>query len=138
MHSGDILSLFQQGWITTYPLLAGSVIYAASLFTLATGGRLGFALPALVGISLGFLAMNTSMVTLLQTETDPSMRGRLLGFYSTILAGLQTVGTLTYGFLAHAVPLFTAISIGALVVGVAGVLTALGPALRTRASPAHG
>jgi len=119
-------------------LLAGSVIYAASLFTLATGGRLGFALPALVGISLGFLAMNTSLVTLLQTETDASMRGRLLGFYSTILAGLQTVGTLTYGFLAHAVPLFTAISAGALVVGVVGVLTALGPALRTRASPARG
>jgi MFS family permease len=115
-------------------LLVGAVIYACSLFTLATGGRLAFALPALVGISLGFLAMNTSMVTLLQTETDPSMRGRLLGFYTTILAGLQTVGTLAYGLLAHAVPLFTAISIGALVVGVVGVLTALGPALRGRAA----
>jgi MFS family permease len=113
-------------------LLAGAIIYAASLFTLATSGRLGFAIPALVGISLGFLAMNTSMVTLLQTETDPNMRGRLLGFYSTILAGLQTVGTLTYGLLAHAVPLFTAIGIGALVVGAVGVVTALGPALRPR------
>ncbi|HZS15873.1 MAG TPA: MFS transporter [Candidatus Dormibacteraeota bacterium] len=117
-------------------LLVGAVIYAASLFTLATGGRLGFALPALVGISLGFLAMNTSMVTLIQTETDPAMRGRLLGFYSTILAGLQTVGTLTYGLLAHAVPLFTAISIGALVVGAVGVSTALGPALRRRSTAA--
>jgi MFS family permease len=119
-------------------LLAGALIYAASLFTLATSGRLGFALPALVGISLGFLAMNTSMVTLLQTETDPSMRGRLLGFYSTILAGLQTVGTLAYGLLAHVIPLFTAISIGALVVGAAGVATALGPALRARPAHAHG
>jgi predicted MFS family arabinose efflux permease len=114
-------------------LLFGALIYACSLFTLASSGRLAFALPALVGISLGFLAMNTSMVTLLQTETDPSMRGRLLGFYTTILAGLQTVGTLAYGFIAHAVPLFTAISVGALVVGVVGVLTALGPALRGRA-----
>jgi MFS family permease len=119
-------------------LLAGAVIYGASLFILASSGRLGFALPALVGISLGFLAMNTSMVTLLQTETDPSMRGRLLGFYSTILAGLQTVGTLAYGLLAHAIPLFTAISIGAVVVGVVGVATALGPALRTRSAHAHG
>jgi MFS family permease len=114
-------------------LLAGAVIYACSLFTLASSAQLGFALPALVGISLGFLAMNTSLVTLLQTETDPSMRGRLLGFYSTILAGLQTVGTLAYGLLAHAVPLFTAISVGAVVVGVVGVATALGPAFRGRA-----
>jgi MFS family permease len=119
-------------------LLVGAVIYGFSLFTLASSGVLGLALPALVGISLGFLAMNTSMVTLLQTETDPSMRGRLLGFYSTILAGLQTVGTLLYGLIAHAVPLFTAISVGAIVVGAVGVLTALGPALRTRAKPAHG
>jgi MFS family permease len=123
-------------------LLVGAVIYGCSLFTLASSGRLGFALPALVGISLGFLAMNTSMVTLLQTETDPSMRGRLLGFYTTILAGLQTVGTLAYGFIAHAVPLFAAISVGAVVVGVVGVLTALGPALRGRpiraAPPAQG
>ena len=117
-------------------LLVGAVIYGCSLFSLASSAQLGFALPALVGISLGFLAMNTSMVTLLQTETDPSMRGRLLGFYSTILAGLQTVGTLMYGFIAHAVPLFTAISVGAIVVGGVGVLTALGPALRTRAAAA--
>jgi MFS family permease len=119
-------------------LLVGAVIYGGSLFTLASSAGLGFALPALVGISLGFLAMNTSMVTLLQTETDPSMRGRLLGFYSTILAGLQTVGTLAYGLLAHAVPLFTAISVGAVVVGVVGVATALGPALRARPAQAHG
>jgi MFS family permease len=119
-------------------LLVGAVIYGFSLFSLASSATLGFALPALVGISLGFLAMNTSLVTLLQTETDPAMRGRLLGFYSTILAGLQTVGTLTYGVLAHAVPLFTAISVGAVIVGVVGVATALGPALRARAHPAGG
>ncbi len=119
-------------------LLAGSVIYAASLFTLATSGRIGFALPALVGISLGFMAMNTSMLTLLQTETDPAMRGRLLGFYATILNGVQTLGTLAYGVIAHAVPLFTAISVGAVVVGVVGVMTALGTALRARPATAPG
>jgi MFS family permease len=118
-------------------LLVGAVVYAASLFNLASTGHIAVALPALVGISLGFLAMNMSMVTLLQTETDPSMRGRLLGFYTTILGGLQTVGTLAYGLLAHFVPLFTAISVGAVMVGVVGVATALGPALRARPAAAH-
>jgi hypothetical protein len=78
------------------------------------------------------------MVTLLQTETDPAMRGRLLGLYTTILMGLQTLGTLMYGLLAHAVPLFTAISVGAVVVGVVGVVTAAGPALRRSARSASG
>ena len=32
LHSGNILTLFQQGWITTYPLLAGSVIALGIFF----------------------------------------------------------------------------------------------------------
>ena len=111
-------------------LLAGSAIYGVSLFTLASSSTLALALPALVGISLGFLGMNTSMTTLLQTETDPALRGRLLGIYVTIFAGLQPVGTLLYGLFGHSV--FRAISVGALVVGAVGLATALGPALRGR------
>ena len=110
------------------------MIYGASLFSLASSSSLVVALPALVGISLGFLSMNTSMTTLLQTETDPALRGRLLGIYVTIFAGLQPVGTLLYGLFGTSV--FRAISIGALVVGAVGLSTALGSALRT--PPAEG
>ena len=109
-------------------LLGGSAIYGVSLFALASSSMLAIALPALVGISLGFLGMNTSMTTLLQTETDPALRGRLLGIYVTIFAGLQPIGTLAYGLFGHSV--FRAISIGALAVGAVGLFTALGPALR--------
>jgi predicted MFS family arabinose efflux permease len=113
-------------------LLIGSAIYGASLFALASSSSLVVALPALVGISLGFLSMNTSMTTLLQTETDPALRGRLLGIYVTIFAGLQPVGTLLYGLFGTSV--FRAISVGALVVGAVGLSTALGSALRTPAA----
>ena len=109
-------------------LLGGSVIYGVSLFALASSSTLMVALPALVGISLGFLGMNTSMTTLLQTETDPALRGRLLGIYVTIFAGLQPMGTLVYGLFGHSV--FRAISVGAVVVGGVGLFTALGSALR--------
>jgi MFS family permease len=109
-------------------LLGGSVIYGVSLFSLASSSTLAVALPALVGISLGFLGMNTSMTTLLQTETDPALRGRLLGIYVTIFAGLQPMGTLVYGLFGHSV--FRAISAGAVVVGGVGLATALGSALR--------
>lgn len=109
-------------------LLGGSVIYGVSLFSLASSSSLVVAVPALVGISLGFLGMNTSMMTLLQTETDPALRGRLLGIYATLFAGLQPLGTLAYGLFGHSV--FRAISVGALVVGAVGLFTALGSALR--------
>lgn len=111
-------------------LRGGAVIYGISLFVLCHAHLLGVALPALVGISFGFLAMNTSMTTLLQTETDPQMRGRLLGIYVMILAGVQPLGTLFYGLVSRGVPLFDAIGVGAVVVGTVGVIASTRPALR--------
>ncbi|HEV7467908.1 MAG TPA: MFS transporter [Candidatus Dormibacteraeota bacterium] len=111
----------------------GGVVYAGGLVTLTQSHRLALALPALVAISFGFLAMNTSMSTLLQTDTDPALRGRLLGLYTTTFAGLQPLGTLLYGLVSRLVPLFDAIAVGALLVGAAAVWTATRPAVRRTA-----
>jgi MFS family permease len=111
----------------------GGVVYAAGLVTLTQSHHLALALPALVAISFGFLAMNTAMSTLLQTDTDPALRGRLLGLYTTTFAGLQPLGTLLYGLVSRLVPLFDAIAVGALLVGVAAVWTATRPAVRRTA-----
>ncbi|TMB90691.1 MAG: MFS transporter, partial [Chloroflexi bacterium] len=82
-------------------LIAGGTVYAASLFAVAHSGMLAITLPALVGISFAFVAVNTSLTTLLQTDTDPALRGRLLGIYATIFAGLQPLGTVAYGLLSR-------------------------------------
>jgi predicted MFS family arabinose efflux permease len=111
----------------------GGVVYAAGLATLTQSHTLAVAMPALVAISFGFLAMNTSMTTLLQTDTDPTLRGRLLGLYTTTFAGLQPLGTLLYGVIGRRVPIFDAITVGALVVGAAAVWTATRPAVRRTA-----
>jgi MFS family permease len=105
-------------------LLAGGPIYAAGLFTLAHSHHLALALPALVAISFGFVALNTSMTTMLQTETPARLRGRMLGVYVMVMAGLQPLGTLFYGLISTVVPLFTAVGIGGVAVGVVAVLTA--------------
>jgi MFS family permease len=119
------------GAATRAPMLGGGgAVYAAGLFTLCHAHSLRVALPALVAISFGFLAMSTAMTTLLQTETDPALRGRLLGLYTTTMAGLQPLGTLAYGLAGRAVPLFDAIGVGALVVGAAAVWTSTRPAIR--------
>jgi MFS family permease len=109
----------------------GGVLYAISLFTVAQSTTLLITLPALVGISFGFVAINTSLTTLLQTEAPPAMRGRLLGLYATVFAGSMPLGTLLYGALAGAVGLFNAIAVGALVVGGTALVVSLTGALRS-------
>ena len=111
----------------------GGLVYAAGLATLTQSHTLAVALPALAGISFGFLAMNTSMTTLLQTDTDPALRGRLLGLYTTTFAGLQPLGTLIYGLVGRLVPLFDAIAAGALLVGAVALWTATRPVVRRTA-----
>src|SRR5205807_10099019 len=113
-------------------LVVGGPVYALSLFGVAHSGMLALTLPALVGISFAFVAINTSLTTLLQTDTDPALRGRLLGIYATIFAGLQPLGTVAYGLISRSVGLFDAIGVGALVVGVVVVAVAMSPAFRAR------
>ena len=128
--AGLLIASLARGTQRVAMLLAGGVVYAVGLFTLSHSGTLVLTLPALVFISFGFLAMNTSMQTLLQTETPPELRGRLLGVYALVFAGLQPLGTLLYGALSGLVPLFDAIGIGGLLVGVSAVVAATRPALR--------
>lgn len=113
-------------------LLAGAHVYAASLFITAHSQLLALTFPALVGISFAFVALNTSMTTLLQTDTDERLRGRLLGIYATIFAGLQPLGTMVYGLLGPAAGLFNAIGVGALLVGVITLLVVATPSFRRR------
>ncbi|HSP64890.1 MAG TPA: MFS transporter [Candidatus Deferrimicrobium sp.] len=111
-------------------LLVGGAMYAVSLFTLAHSTVLAVTLVALVGISFSFMAMNTSMTTLLQTDTDPALRGRLLGIYAMLFAGLQPLGTVMYAGAGQAFGLFNAIGVGAVVVGVVAVSVAISPSFR--------
>jgi MFS family permease len=113
-------------------MLIGGIVYAGSLFAVAHGTVLLVTLPALVGISFAFVAVSTSMTTLLQTDTDPRLRGRLLGIYATIFAGVQPLGTVAYGLLARPVGLFNAIGVGALLVGITTVLVVVTPSFRGR------
>jgi MFS family permease len=118
-------------------LVVGGIVYAISLFAVAHSSLLPLTLVALVGISFAFLAMNTSLTTLLQTDADPRLRGRLLGIYAMLFAGLQPLGTVLYALVGSAVGLFNAIGVGAIVVGVVAVAVAVSPGFRSRFTPAN-
>jgi len=113
-------------------LIIGGSVYAVSLFAVAHSSVLPITLVALVGISFAFLAMNTSMTTLLQTDADPALRGRLLGIYAMLFAGLQPLGTVMYAAVAHVAGLFNAIGLGAVVVGMIAIVVAVSPGFRAR------
>lgn len=116
-------------------LVVGGGVYAVSLFTVAHSAVLPLTLVALVGISFAFLAMNTSMTTLLQTDADPGLRGRLLGIYAMLFAGLQPLGTVLYAVLAPAVGLFNAIGVGAVVVGAVAIAVGVSRSFRSGFTP---
>lgn len=116
-------------------LIAGGAVYAVSLFTVAHSAVLPLTLAGLIGISFAFLAMNTSMTTLLQTDADPALRGRLLGIYAMLFAGLQPLGTVLYAALAPAFGLFNGIGVGAVIVGVVAIAVAMSSSFRTGFSP---
>ena len=128
--AGLVVASLGRGADRSRLLIAGGVTYAIGLMTLTHAHGLGLALPALVLISFGFLSLNTAMTTLIQTETAPAMRGRLIGVYVMLLAGLQPLGTLLYGVLSTVVPLFEAIGVGGLLVGASAVWVATRPAIR--------
>lgn len=130
---GLLLASFGRGSARRRLLGLGGVVYALSLFALSHSHTLWVSIPALVGISFAFVAMNTSMTTLLQTDADPALRGRLLGLYAMIFAGLQPVGTVLYGLLSRVVGLFDAVGVGALVVGAVALSVASSPSFRARA-----
>ncbi len=112
-------------------LLGAAPLYAMSLFGLTRAPTLWLAVPCLAGISLGFMAANTAMLTTLQAAAPEMMRARVLALYSLAYAGGGPVGTLLYAGLSRVVPLFSAIAGGALVVGMVLLWTATRPALRS-------
>jgi MFS family permease len=127
---GVLLGALGRGGSRRWFLLGGGVVYAVSLCTVALSSWLGYTLPALVGVSLAFVAINTTLTTVLQTEGDAAMRGRLLGLYATLAAGLQPLGTLLYSVLGPA-RLFDGVAVGAIVVGISAVAVGLRGDLRS-------
>jgi MFS family permease len=120
-----LLSALGRGRGRRWFLVGGGVLYALSLATVVRSAWLGWTLPALVGVSLAFVAINTTLITVIQTDADPAVRGRLLGLYATQAVGLQPLGTLLYSVLGYA-QLFNGVTVGAVLVGASAVAVGLG------------
>jgi len=110
-------------------LLGAAPVYALALFAVTRATTVAVAFPALMGVSLGFVAINTASLSTLQSQTPSRLRGRVLACYGLVW-GLAPLGTLLYAVLSRVVPLFDAIAAGAVVVGAVVLLAATRPAVR--------
>ncbi len=130
---GVVLSLFSRRLRRWWLLLAAAPLYASALFGLTRAPTLALAIPCLAGISLGFMAANTAMLTSLQAAAPAEMRARVMSLYSLAYAGGGPLGTLLYAGLSRIVPLFSAIAGGAVAVGLVLFWTATRSAMRSLA-----
>ncbi len=111
-------------------LLVAAPLYGASLFTLTRVTSLPEAVPCLAGISLGFLAANSAMLSTLQAGAPPELRNRVLALYALGYSGGGPLGSLLYSVLAAEATLFGAIAAGSVVVGAALLWCGVGMRVR--------
>jgi MFS family permease len=96
-------------------LVIAGCVYPLSLIAFAATRSL---LPATVAVALLGLCMVQFAVrfsSLLQTESNVAVRGRVLGLYNTVLVGLAPLGALQAGAIAQVYGAGTALAAGAIV-----------------------
>jgi len=110
--------------------------------TLASGGMLGAfaaapgyaaALPLLLAAALCGTVASVLTATMLQLETPPALRGRVMGLYALTLIGVPALGTLLLGTAADRVGVRAAVGAAAALLGVATLLMARRPGLAAAA-----
>ena len=116
-------------------LFGGATALAVLLAILSrtTWPPLAFALAALLGA--GQIALVTNALVSVQFAVTDELRGRVLGFYTTLYQGTSPIGALFAGLLASVVGVQNAMLGGAIALGVTVLLAAF--LTRSRRAPAR-
>jgi MFS family permease len=77
------------------------VAFPLVLAAFAFNTHFGLALPLAFGLGVGYMLTFTSINTLLQTNVDDQMRGRVMGLYTLTFFGFAPFGNLAIGMLAE-------------------------------------
>jgi MFS family permease len=79
-----------------------TLIFAIGLMTFAYMTSLPLALFCVALSGFGMMAQTTISNTLIQTTVAPAMRGRVISYYAMSFFGMQPIGGLLVGSIAHA------------------------------------
>ncbi|UBM59393.1 MFS transporter [Marinilongibacter aquaticus] len=96
-------------------LLINAVILGLSLIAFAFSQLLPVAL--LIAVVCGFtgLTQSTICLTIIQTRSDPAMRGRMISLYAMALFGMLPLGSLLLGAVSHQIGSAFAVAIQGLI-----------------------
>jgi MFS family permease len=92
--------------------LAGATTAGASLIGFAYSPYLPLSLALMTGVGFGMIVTAMSVSTILQTISEDTKRGRVMGFYTMAFMGMQPVGSLCAGALASWLGARHALAIG--------------------------
>lgn len=102
-----------------------SIVFPALLILLSFTRSFSIACALTAALGYAMICFLATANSLLQTSTPDDLRGRVMGLYSLILMGLTPIGSLWAGAVAKAAGAATAIAVGGLLIGIAGIVVAL-------------
>ncbi len=79
-----------------------TIIFGAGLITFAYLSSFPIALAVISITGFGMMAQTTISNTIIQTTVAPAMRGRVISYYAMAFFGMQPIGGLLVGAIAHA------------------------------------
>lgn len=108
----------------------GSMLSTATLFSIfvlitSFAPSLSTMLVGLFLVGASSIAFKTVVTTLVQIQTAPEMRGRMMSFLSIALGGTTPLGAPLVGFIAEHLGPRLALAVGGLATGIASVFTVL-------------
>lgn len=98
-----------------------SAQFAISLILFALTGLFPLALCFIMAAEFGMLSQIAASNTYIQTHVDENMRGRVISYYVMAFQGMQPIGSLLIGFLAH----YYGVSLIVCAEGITGVIAVI-------------
>ena len=109
-------------------VVAPAIAAAALLLTLSTVQRFGLASAVLVALGFSQIVFMTGCNTTVQITVPDDLRGRIMGLYALVFAGMTPIGSLMMGTIAEHWGVARACAVG----GTAGLLLIAGLTLAWR------
>lgn len=98
-----------------------SIIFSVCLFIFSFSRSFFLSITMLMVIGFAFMIINAGSNTAMQAMSPDYLRGRVVGFYSTMFLGMFPLGSLTIGFLAHSLNPQIAVGVGSFVCFIIGL-----------------
>jgi len=104
-------------------VFGGLGFFASMLLLLSLASNYYQALMLMAMAGWGMLLYFSTTNTLIQMSVEDRMRGRVMGIWAVVFGGMMPVGGLEAGTLSHALGVRPTVAIGAIVCGVAAMVT---------------